>query len=83
MAPLFFLYSKEVSLSKRTVTFVPKLEETKPSKEVSLSKRTVTFTPKSRHTFKRISRYISSHLRKYVWERDGGQCTYIHYEDAP
>ena len=27
-----------------------------------------------------ITRYIPSYLRKYVWKRDGGQCTYVHHE---
>ena len=34
--------------------------------------------PKSH--IKKISRAIPSDLRKYIWERDGGQCTYVHYE---
>ena len=44
------------------------------------SKEKSTFAPKRKHQIKKISRYIPSHLRKYVWERDAGQCTYIHQE---
>ena len=44
------------------------------------SKEKVTFAPKPRHQIKKISRSIPSHLRKYIWERDGGQCTYVHHE---
>ena len=40
----------------------------------------VTFAPKPRHQIKKISRSIPSHLRKYIWERDQGQCSYVHHE---
>ena len=39
-----------------------------------------TSAPKSEYGFKKISRYIPSRLKKYIWERDGGQCTYFHHE---
>ena len=67
------------ALSGKPVTSA-KFEESKPSREASLSKRSITFAPKSEHTIKKISRSIPSHLRKYIWERDGGQCTYVHHE---
>ena len=35
---------------------------------------------RSEHQIKKLSRYIPSHLRKYIWERDQGQCTYVHHE---
>ena len=38
------------------------------------------FVPKPKHQIKKISRYIPSHLRKYIWARDQGQCTYVHHE---
>ena len=44
------------------------------------SKEKATFAPKPRYQIKKISRSIPSHLRKYIWERDGGQCTYVHHE---
>ena len=44
------------------------------------SKEKATFTPKPRHQIKKINRSIPSHLRKYIWERDAGQCTYVHHE---
>ena len=40
------------------------------------SEKTITSAPKSR----KISRTIPSRLRKYIWERDEGQCTYVHRE---
>ena len=44
------------------------------------SKEKLASTLKPRQKSKKISRYIPSHLRKYIWERDKGQCTYIHHE---
>ena len=44
------------------------------------TKEKATFAPKSEHQIKKISRFVPSHLRKYVWERDGGQCSYVHHE---
>ena len=44
------------------------------------SKEKVTFTLRPKHQIKKISRYIPSHLRKYIWARDQGQCTYVHHE---
>ena len=43
-------------------------------------KETSPFAPKLRQKSKKISRSIPSHLRKYIWERDKGQCTYVHHE---
>ena len=67
------------ALSEKPVTSA-KFEESKPSREASLSKRSITFAMRSEYTIKKISRYIPSHLRKYIWERDKGQCTYVHHE---
>ena len=44
------------------------------------SKEKATFAPKPRRQIKKISRSIPSHLRKYIWEKDGGQCSYVHHE---
>ena len=44
------------------------------------SKEKATFAPKPKHQIKKINRTIPSFLRKYIWERDGGQCTYVHHE---
>ena len=44
------------------------------------SKEKATSAPKSGHGIKKLSRSIPSHLRKYIWERDKGQCTYVHHE---
>ena len=41
-------------------------------------RKPVTSTKKSEHKPHKISRAIPSHLRKYIWKRDKGQCTYIH-----
>ena len=66
--------------SKEKVTFVPKLKQKDEIPEHSLSRKPVTSAPKSKHQIKKIKRYIPSHLRKSIWERDGGQCTYVHHE---
>ena len=57
------------------VTFAPKSEHIN-----QYSKEKATFAPKPRHQIKKINRTIPSCLRKYIWERDGGQCTYVHHE---
>ena len=44
------------------------------------SKEKATFASKPRHQIKKLSRYIPSYLRKSIWERDEGQCTYVHHE---
>ena len=69
---------------------IPKHLETSSGKPVAsarkseqinqYSKEKVTSAPKLKHQIKKISRFIPSHLKKYVWERDGGQCTYVHHE---
>ena len=64
--------SKSVELA---VTSAPKSEQIN-----QYSKEKATFALRTRHQIKKISRYIPSHLRKYIWERDGGQCTYVHHE---
>ena len=38
----------------------------------------VTSAAKSEQKPLKIRRAIPSHLRKYIWERDKGQCTYVH-----
>ena len=88
--------SKEAFLSGRSVTSAPKsgsknqdfkeksvspkFEESESSKGDFLSGKSVTSAQKLGHKFNKISRYIPSHLRKYIWERDRGQCTYVHHE---
>ena len=61
--------------SKEKSTFAPKSEQTN-----QYSKEKSTFAPRLKHQIKKLSRYIPSHLRKYIWERDGGQCSYVHHE---
>ena len=56
-------------------TFAQKSEQINQS-----SKEKATFALKPRHQIKKLSRYIPSHLRKYIWARDQGQCTYVHHE---
>ena len=58
-----------------TATFAPKSGQIN-----QYSKEKATFAPKPRHQIKKISRYIPSYLRKYVWKRDAGQCTYVHHK---
>ena len=56
-------------------TSAPKSEQTD-----QYSKEKSTSAKKLRHQIKKISRSVPSHLRKYIWERDAGQCTYVHHE---
>ena len=67
--------SREASLSGRSVT-----SSRKSGQINQYSKEKATFAPKPKHQIKKISPSIPSHLRKYIWERDGGQCTYVHHE---
>ena len=60
-------YAKEKSTS------APKSEQID-----QCSKQKPASAPK--HQIKKISRYIPSHLRKYIWKRDQGQCSYVHHE---
>ena len=67
------------------VTSAPKLRKKNeiPEHLETLSGKPVTAiqnAPKLRQKPKKISRSIPSHLRKYIWERDKGQCTYVHHE---
>ena len=62
------------ALSRKPVTFAK-------SEQISqYSKEKATFALRPKHQIKKISRFIPSRLRKYVWERDRGQCTYVHHE---
>ena len=38
------------------------------------------FLKKGNMTTEDYANHIASYLRKYIWERDGGQCTYVHHE---
>ena len=74
--PTFAQKSEQIGqYSKEKPTFAQKSEQIG-----QYSKQKPVFTLKPRHQIKKISRSIPSHLRKYVWERDGGQCTYVHHE---
>ena len=71
---------------KATKTTIYKLRKTHENPSVKKQEfkdksveLTATFAPKSKHQIKKISRSIPSHLRKYVWKRDGRQCTYVHH----
>ena len=66
--------SSEASLSRRAVISVKSEQINQYSKEKA------TFALRPKHQVKKISRSIPSHFRKYVWQRDGGQCTYVHHE---
>ena len=63
------------ALSEKPVTSSKKSEQIN-----QCSKEKATFALRPKHQIKKISRSIPSHLRKYIWERDGSQCTYIHHE---
>ena len=61
--------------TKEKATSAPKSGQTN-----QCTKEKATSAPKLKHQIKKISRSVPSHLRKYIWERDGGQCTYVHHE---
>ena len=67
--------SKEASLLRRSV-----ISEQKSGQINQYSKKKATFALRPKHTIKKISRSIPSYLRKYVWERDEGQCAYVHHK---
>ena len=67
--------SKEASLLRRSV-----ISEQKSGQINQYSKEKATFALRPRHQIKKLSRYIPSYLRKSIWERDEGQCTYVHHE---
>ena len=49
-------------------------EEEKAKERESIS------TSAEKHKINKISRTIPSGLRKYIWEKDGGQCTYVDHK---
>ena len=61
--------------AKEKATFAPKSGQTN-----QYAKEKTTFALRPKHQIKKISHSIPSHLRKYIWERDGGQCTFIYHE---
>ena len=63
------------TLSGKPATSAPKSESIN-----QYSKEKHTSALKSKHQIKKVSRYIPSHLRKYIWKRDKGQCAYVHHE---
>ena len=67
--------------SKEKPTFAPKLRQKNeiPEHLEVLSGKPVT-SAKPKHQIKKISHSIPSHLRKYIWERDQGQCSYVHHK---
>ena len=74
--PASALRSEQINqCSKEKVISAPKLEQTD-----QYSKEKPASALRSGHQIKKISRFIPSHLRKYIWARDQGQCTYVHHE---
>ena len=77
---------RKTSVSKEIVTFPQKLEEAYYSKKAWTRKsdKPAPSTPpqkgKYRSKAKKINRAIPSYLRKHIWERDEGQCTYVYPE---
>ena len=60
------------------VTSAEKLVVSK-GEEATSAQKLVNLTDKKNHKPKKINRTIPSYLKKYIWERDGGQCTYINH----
>ena len=74
--PAFALRSEQIDQgSKEKSTFALRSEQTD-----QYFREKPVFALKPKQQIKKISRYIPSHLRKYIWARDQGQCTYVHHE---
>ena len=73
--------SELTNKSAGLATSAPKSGQTNQyAKETSVfAPKPVSPTNQKQHK-KTVGRYIPSYLRKYIWERDGGQCTYVHQE---
>ena len=47
---------------------------------MNIKKEEICHPVKNLSKVKKLNRTIPSYLRKHIWERDGGQCSYIHPE---
>lgn len=66
--------------AKKKVTPTPKSEaKDQDLNSIKAVLKRATSAPKSKQKPRKISRTIPFYLRKYIWERDKGQCTYIHH----
>ena len=72
------LVEKSVSPTRKSVTSAEKLISDKGKTATSAPKS--AFSASQRRKNKIITRAIPSYLRKYIWQRDKGQCAYIHHE---
>ena len=75
----------KIQTPARKPTVLSEKPATSAQRSVTLSEKPITSAPKldisaGKEKHKKISRAIPSYLRKYIWERDDGQCAYIHHE---
>ena len=68
--------AKKRNMRKKTITSAPKLGSQ------SITKPTTTSAPKWRYASKakKLSRVIPAELKRHIWKRDRGQCSYVHPE---
>ena len=69
---------KSVSPTRRSVALAEQLISDKGKPVTSAPKSAISASQRRKN--KIITRRIPSHLRKYIWERDKGQCTYVHHK---
>ena len=77
---------RKTRMRKETVTSPQKLEgldiNNKQSHKSEIKQPIVTSPQKGEYkgTVKKLSRAIPTYLKKHIWERDEGQCSYVHPE---
>ena len=72
--------TKEQPVSTNGAISLVKKSVNATGKPITSAPKSVRLTGREQCQVKKISRAIPSYLRKYIWERDGGQCSYIHHE---
>ena len=69
---------KLITSKKEGITSAPNLDAL--GKEKMISPQKLIISARRERNKKIINRTIPSYLRKYVWERDKGQCAYVNHE---
>ena len=72
--------TKEQPVSTNGAISLMKKSVNATGKPITSAPKSVRPTGREQYQVKKISRAVPSYLRKYIWERDGGQCSYIHHE---
>ena len=80
--------AKKRSMRKKTITSAEKLKSKninindKQDPKNAIKNSTITSAPKWKYAgrTKKLSRAIPAELKRHIWKRDGGQCSYVHPE---